>query len=186
MTAVEITLAEALDAEALEALKVLQDGRIAPSQVSHAQPVSGRQQLVQWAQKYVHKWQPILRLMDWDIEVEVGDVDDNHLAESTKEWRNRRGWITLPDNFLEKAHDRRIQLSGETDEMLVEHSVLHELLHILEEPECEHHQNEIDWAAGKDGNVLGAELRNSWRDYREWWINHVVRAMLSMDKGRPG
>lgn len=34
------------------------------------------------------------------------------------------------------------------------------------------------------GTIVGADLRGGWRDYREWWINHVVRALLEAYAGR--
>jgi hypothetical protein len=134
------------------------------------------------ARKALACWQPRLRLTDWDIWVEIGPVaHPDWAAFSDKEWRMRRAHITLPPDYLQRIHDGAECLPGETDAQSVEHTVLHELLHILEEPLAARVATEIDWWVGdssKQAGVVGAELRNSWRDYREWWINHVARVLL--------
>lgn len=136
------------------------------------------------AQQYLAKWQPRLRLMDWDIWVEMGEVaDENWAAQSNKEWRSRRAHITFPANFIQKSRDGGENAPGTTDAEIIEQATIHELLHILEEPEASHHNDEVCWLAGeRNGAIIGAELRNSWRDYREWWINHVTRTLLEAER----
>jgi hypothetical protein len=67
---------------------------------------------------------------------------------------------------------------------LIEGTLVHELLHVSEESVVAMVQREIDWYVGKgnDSGIIGAELRNQWRDYREWWINHMVRTLLEADR----
>jgi hypothetical protein len=139
------------------------------------------------AEQSLGKWQPRLRLADWDIWVEIGTVDDdNWAAQTDKEWRARRAHITFPENYIERVRERAEVLPGETDEQLVEHDVLHELVHILEEPEASHVDNDVVWFFGdsEHGGVFSADFRNAWRDYREWLINQVVRVLLDAERTR--
>jgi hypothetical protein len=135
------------------------------------------------ARKALAKWQPRLRLQDWDIWVDIGNVSDSHwAAQSDKEWRVKRAHITFPSDYLEKMRESEV-LPGTTDMAMVEETVIHELLHILEEPEASHVNDDVLWICGdRENGVFFANLHNAWRDYREWWINHMVRTLLEAER----
>lgn len=133
------------------------------------------------AERFLKKWQPRLRLADWDIWVEIGKVDDDHAAESSIEWRTRRAHLTFPADHIQRSRDRGETPPGMNDAEIVEHTVIHELLHIGEQPLAARVADEIDWMAGKQG-AIGAELRGGWREYREWWINAMVRTLLEAER----
>ncbi len=146
---------------------------------------SATEPLLAEAQRYLAKWQFRLRLIDWDIWIEIGDVaEQNWAAQSDKEWRTRRAHITFPANFIEKSRAGGEHIPGTSDAQIIEEAAIHELLHILEEPEGSHVNDEICWLAGDrtNGGIVGAELRNGWRDYREWWINHMVRTLIEAER----
>lgn len=156
-----------------EATALLIDGRV-------SQPPAF--DLLTEAQRALGVWQSRLRLLDWDIWTEIGEVSDPHYAaQSSREWRMLRGRITFPADFIKNVRDKGECLPDETDAQLVENTVIHELLHFLEGPLSSRVDAEINWYVGDSsdaGGVIGSELRNSWRDYREWTINQVVRALL--------
>lgn len=134
------------------------------------------------ARRALALWQTRLRLGDWDLWVEIEDIGVAmpHAAQCHTEWRVRRARITLPPDYLARIHGRTECLPDQDDAHLVEFAILHELLHVLEEPLVSRVDDEIRWYVGDraSGGIIGAELRNSWSDSREWWINHVARALI--------
>ena len=155
---------------------------MAPRQEHATESVSD--DLLKQARRFVAKWQPRLRLMDWDIWVEGGDVDANHAAESSTEWRMRRAHLTFPSNCIQRSRDGGEHAPDTTDAEIIEQTVLHELLHVAEQPLADRVDDEICWLVGTrdSGALIGAELRNGWRDYREWFINHVTRALMDAER----
>jgi hypothetical protein len=132
------------------------------------------------ARRLLPEWQKKLRLEDWDIGIEQGDMSvPEHAAETTSEWRRKHATITYRPDFIEYVCANRDGV--ESDRWEVEATLVHELLHVMEAPLVGMVQAEIDWYVGKrneDGGIIGAELRNQWRDYREYWINQVVRVLV--------
>jgi hypothetical protein len=156
---------------------------VVASSNGHVQPDTA--DLLATACQCLAKWQPRLRLMDWDIWIVVDKMDyPDHVAESSKEWRCKRARIIFRPDFLEFTRVNGENSQDETDERLIEGTLVHELLHVSEESVVAMVQREIDWYVGKgnDSGIIGAELRNQWRDYREWWINHMVRTLLEADR----
>lgn len=79
--------------------------------------------------KLIKKWQKILRLQDYDIDVERTKFDGNEikLGEIGVDWQNRRAtMLLLCDKQL-----KELKGEGYDEDLLnIEHTIVHELLHI--------------------------------------------------------
>ena len=79
--------------------------------------------------KLIKKWQKILRLQDYKIDVERTKLigDEIKLGEIEVDWQNRRAMMFLLGN---KQLDE-LRRQGYDEGMLnIEHTIVHELLHI--------------------------------------------------------
>ena len=83
------------------------------------------------AESVCRQWQKILRLEDWDIQVDIRSSVDmrltNSLATVERFGRKRRAHIELLD-------PREFRQADNTGDLDVESSIVHELLHIYTQP----------------------------------------------------
>ena len=79
--------------------------------------------------KLIKKWQKILRLQDYAIDVEMTKLigDEIKLGEIEVDWQNRRAVMFLLDD---KQLDELKRQGYDGDTLNIEHTVVHELLHI--------------------------------------------------------
>lgn len=140
-------------------------------------------ELLTLAHGCLSKWQPRLHLADWIITVLIaGDVDADRGAEVDVDWRHRRAVIRLPPDTCDRMRRSSDVWLSASDAEIVEWGVLHECLHVAEEPLAEQFRVDLHEWIGAD-STAGSETRRRFRDYREWWVNQAVRSLLEADRG---
>jgi len=138
------------------------------------------------ARAAVLKWQPRLHLLDWEIEVAIGALDDDRengrssLAQVKMGYTIKRARITFPANFERRCDDDAYAYPPDA-EARVETVVVHELLHVTEQPFHARISGEVENLVGADG-AFGLELRTAYTYYRENWINAQTRVLIEADR----
>lgn len=132
--------------------------------------------------RFVQKWAPRLHLLDWQIKLAVGPVDDHNSADVSVAWRDRVALITLGPDLVAKTRADVPYYRDVPIEDIIEQTVVHELLHILEYPIARQFEADLEQWIGTAG-VATRETWEHWHDSREWWINAVARVLADADRG---
>jgi hypothetical protein len=130
------------------------------------------------------KWAPRLPL-PCRVGLAVGDLADNMSASVICDWRLDAAVVTLDPTYYEKERRCEAFAAGRSDADLLEHGIVHELLHVLEQPLVGQLDEELEWVTGRSG-ILSAQLRGLYRDYRELWINRVAQLLIALDRSSGG
>lgn len=129
----------------------------------------------------VAKWQPRLHLEGHRIFAEIGELAKHEGARLDTDWRAGASVLTIPLDYAERQRAGCKWRAHQTDDDLLEDTVVHELLHACEHPIAGQFEQEFESYMG-DGVVTSA-CRDLWRDYREMWIDHLTRVLLEADRG---
>jgi len=116
--------------------------------------------------RLVSKWQSILRLQDWDIEVVPVQADYVDLQDGNTGLCERRA----------EFHIARITLAMLQSAEKVEEDLLHELLHVKLVPLWALHLN----ARKLLGGAAQELLTNCWADIEEPLISDLTQALLKV------
>lgn len=141
-------------------------------------------ELLSLARKAVAKWQPRVHLVDYRISVVVGlpDYDDGNALGHVKMGHTiKSALIYIPPDFSKRVAEEAYCHATDLGEQ-VEEVVLHELLHVCEQPYHGRVEGNIEHLVGTEG-MLGEEIRTAYTYYRENWINAMCRVLLEADRG---
>lgn len=130
-------------------------------------------------------WVPRLHLGHWQIELRLEEPGKGIEGMSVStEWRGLKARICIAPDYL--AVVERHLFTGDAPAAIVEEGVVHELLHLIEEPLRSQLDTEIVWAFGDKRDdtpgMVGFSGRTLWTDYREMWVNQVCRILISADR----
>lgn len=136
------------------------------------------------AQAAVAKWQSRLHLEPWLITVQVKSLDGE--SSGSIYVNKRKQTATVNIDAGQPAFYRREHLAWreETDEQLVERTVVHELVHLMHEPWQQLCSAQINWAfgEGKGRGQIGVDAVNAYEDFREAATNPVARVLIEADR----
>lgn len=124
----------------------------------------------------IEKWKKRLGLGDWQIAVAVRDnTGINEVASLSHNWLRRRAVIYISKDFHNVRDWARETLLGYDGEHNLESTIVHELLHLVEQPFGSMLADGLD--------DQGRAMRDLWRDYREWWIEKMERTLMDAERG---
>lgn len=135
------------------------------------------------ARGYVEKWKPRLFLGSRLFRVDVLDkkkLPKKAYAEADAAMHNYHAVIKIANDILERAHRIGDIPPGYSDEDYLEWIVLHELLHVTEQP-----LNTLFLTLMYDHIDDKSSLKTleKWWDHsREWWIDNTARALFELDR----
>jgi hypothetical protein len=123
---------------------------------------------------YARYWIPRVHLLDWQIDLRLEPIDDNTLGDCDVDSRRRLAFIRIhPEMHRVWKDNRGTAFAGVRSERLAESVVLHELLHVVEEPLDEVAGNLI-WQPGKPEPKAHA----AYHEYKEYMIDSWTRTLL--------
>jgi hypothetical protein len=119
-------------------------------------------------------WVPRVHLLDWQIEVRLEPIDENTLGDCMPEFKRRLAWIRInPEMYKIWKEGRGTPFAGVRTDRLVEAVVLHELLHVVEEP-LDEIAGDLIWLEGKPE----PKAHVAYREYKEYMIDSWTRTLL--------
>lgn len=137
------------------------------------------------AQTALAKWQPRLHLRDYQIKVVIGALDDDSSALGSVRMGHteKHAVIYIPPDFVARiSHEDEAFCHPTEIADQVEKIVLHELLHVKEQPYHSRLKSDITYFVGDDA-VVGTDIRTAYTYYRENWINAMCRTLMEADRG---
>lgn len=113
----------------------------------------------------------------------MGRVAPGRLAVTQSDLRQKRAKVILPPDHMTRAREKNLAPDDCTDYELIEETVLHELIHLCQQPWVVHIGREIEWLVGTSGTV-GDPIRSALEEMCEAWVNDRARVLLDADRGK--
>ncbi len=133
------------------------------------------------------KWIPRLHLRDWRITLVMEKPSPPFEGATVLSvWNTREAIIHVdPDYLAVHKKNADAEAPGQPDADKIESMIVHELLHICEQPLLGEMQRNIKWAFGtskEDGGAVSGDALDCWMRYRESLVNHLTRILIEADR----